>query len=70
MLNGKESMRINKNNLLSIERQRKEEQKLNTDSTYYAERESDLFNEYPWNKLNEKIQSGPQALSLDVSYPQ
>ena len=69
MLNGVEAMRINRNNMLSIERQRKELQKFNSDSTYYADNEHDLFNVALWNKLNEKIMSGPQAISLDVSYP-
>jgi alpha 1,3-glucosidase len=29
----------------------------------------ELTNERLWNKLNEQIPSGPQALSLDVNFP-
>lgn len=52
-------MRINQNCLLSIERKREEETLLKSDSTYFVEDVSELFNEASWNKLKEKIPSGP-----------
>ena len=57
--NGQEVLRINQNNLLSIERRREEEAQYNTDSTYFAENVSELFNEALWNGLEENIPKGP-----------
>ncbi len=68
-INETKVLTLNSHNLLSIESKRETAVKDKNDSTNFAEDESELFNEAKWNKLNEKILSGPQALSLDVSYP-
>lgn len=66
---GQELLRLNENSLLSIERRRNNIKVFDTDSTSFCKDPSELFEEKYLNDMVMPIPSGPQALSLDVSYP-
>ena len=39
-----------------------------SDSTVFADTEEELFNEYDWKDIKEEIATGPQAISIDISF--
>jgi hypothetical protein len=67
-LNDTQYCTINSLDLFSIERTRKSNVKLDSDTTVFASDDSDLFVEKEWKGMLEPIPFGPQAVSLDVGF--
>ena len=60
---------INSLGLLSIERQRKENLPYESDTTSFSEVGADLFTEKVWKEMLEPIPNGPEAISIDIGFP-
>ena len=67
-LNDKFICDINGLGLLSIEQTRTGNKKFQSDATFFAKEDQDLFVEKEWKEMKEPIPKGPQAISLDIGF--
>lgn len=68
-LNGQVMCTLNTLGLLSIERSRKVQVAMKSDTTVFSQEGEDMFTEKLWKGMLEPIPNGPQALSIDIGFP-